>query len=107
MSGSFLVLVLELSPILELNLNFLRLPVQDYSHSKFLLWQVLLGILEVLRRELHSLVHLTIRDRDWIRRGEPGAGLVLLEVHGGVESSTHAIELKAGVLLVLVVVKIF
>ncbi len=104
MSGSFLVLVLELSPNLrELNLNFLRLSDQANSHSEFLLWQVLLGILEVLRRELHSLVHLTIRDRDWIRRGELGAVLVLLEVDGGVVVSIHAIELKAGVLLVRVV----
>ncbi len=82
----------------ELDLSLLVLFIQPDCNGELLLWQVLLGILEVLRRELHGPVHFTIRNSDRVLSSELAAVAVDLEVGWGVCVLAHTIELDGGVL---------
>ena len=70
------------------------------SNGELLLWQVLLGILEVLRRELHGPVHFTIRNSDRVLSCESVVVVVAvgLEVGWVVAVRLQTIELDGGVL---------
>ncbi len=83
----------------ELDLGLLASFPQPDCNGELLLWQVLLGILEVLRRELHGPVHFTIRNSDRVLISEfVVVGAVGLEVGWGVAFRIQTIELDGGVL---------
>ena len=74
---------------------------QPDSHGELLLWQVLLAIFEVLRRELHGPVNLRVGHRDRVLVSEPWAFAFLLEVEWSVGAVAHTIELDGWVLFLV------
>ena len=86
----------------ELDLRLLAFVDQPDCNGELLLWQVLLAIFEVLRRELHGPVNLRVGHRDRVLISESVAvSAVGLEVGWGVEVRVHTIDLDGGVLFLM------